>query len=207
MGLLFSSKIENPDEVFFEGEDEGEEVLLTLRKHPITNLKWLLIFLFLLILPIPIEAALKETVLDYIPIKFQLVTVVFWYIFAFGYFLTSYLVWFYSVYIVTNRRIVDIDFHDFLYKRFSEAPIRNIEDITHSYVGVLQPIFDYATIQIQTAAESKEIEFEMIPDPANVQDFISDLVAKEHYGQDLKTESDYGSNYEDGVEIEIEESE
>lgn len=191
MGLLFSSKIENPDKVFFEGEDEGEKVLLTLRKHPITNLKWMLIFIFLLLAPIPVRAALSEEILSFVPINFQLVTVVFWYLFTFGYFLTSYLVWFYSVYIVTNRRIVDIDFNDFLYKRFSEAPIRNIEDITHHYVGVLQPIFDYATIQIQTAAESKEIEFELIPDPANTQDFISDLVAKHYHGKDLETKPDF----------------
>lgn len=202
MGLLFSSKIENPDKVFFEGEDEGEKVLLTLRKHPVTNLKWFLIFLLLLVLPLVVETVLAEDVLNYVPLGFQIVTVIFWYIFVFGYFLTSYLVWFYSVYIVTNRRIVDIDFHDFLSKRFSEAPLRNIEDITHHYVGVFQPIFDYATIQIQTAAESKEIEFEMVPDPANTQDFISDLVTKHYYGKDLETKLDFDP---DSVDIEIKE--
>lgn len=191
MRLLFSSKIENPDKVFFEGEDEGEEVLLTLRKHPVTNLKWFLIFIFLLIVPIPIKAVLSEEILNFVPINFQLIIITFWYLFTFGYFLTSYLVWFYSVYIVTNRRIVDIDFNDFLSKKFSEAPIRNIEDITHHYIGVVQPIFNYATIQIQTAAESKEIEFELIPDPANVQDFISDLVTTQYYGKNLKTQLDF----------------
>lgn len=191
MRLLFSSKIENPDKVFFEGEDEGEEVLLTLRKHPVTNLKWFLIFIFLLIVPIPIKAVLSEEILNFVPINFQLIIITFWYLFTFGYFLTSYLVWFYSVYIVTNRRIVDIDFNDFLSKKFSEAPIRNIEDITHHYIGVVQPIFNYATIQIQTAAESKEIEFELIPDPANVQDFISDLVTTQYYDKNLKTQLDF----------------
>lgn len=184
MELLYKAKIKNPEKVFFEGEDEGEKVLLTLRKHPVTNLKWLLVFLLFLVLPIIISLIIREGeefIFYSLPLNYQILLIIFWYVFAFGYFFTSYLTWFYSVYIVSNMRIVDIDFHDFLHKSFSEAPLRNIEDLTHTYVGAMQPIFDYATLVIQTAGESRELEFELIPQPGSVQDFISDLVKDQRY--------------------------
>jgi hypothetical protein len=49
-------------------------------------------------------------------------------------------------------------------------------------LGAAQVLFHYGTVDIQTAAESREIEFEDVPDPAKVQDFVSDLMVSLSHG-------------------------
>lgn len=181
MKLLVKSFIEHPDKVSFEGEDKDETILLTLRKHFVTNTKWILIALVLFNVPALSTMLLKYNGIDswgFLPIGFRIVLVMLWYIFSFGYVFTSYLIWFYSVYLVSNKRVIDIDFHGLLHRRFSEAMLSNIEDLTHQISGVAQVLFHYGNIHIQTAGELRELEFESVPEPGKVQDFISDMAAQ-----------------------------
>lgn len=183
MKLLYSAYIKNPKHIEFEGEDPDEQVLLTLRRHPITNLRWILITAFLLNVPKLASFLLNLNGVsswDFMPGSLRFVLIVFWFLFTFSYFFTSFLIWFYSVYIVSSKRVVDIDFHGFLHRRFSEALLSNIEDLTHQYSGFGQVTFNYATLHIQTAGEMRELEFECIPRPGEVQDFVSDLAAESH---------------------------
>ena len=179
MKLLYSSYIKEPgQQVGFIGEDSGEKILLILRKHPITNIKWLFLSLVFFAAPFFVGWIVRFNgldFLDFIPTPHRFIALTFWYLFTFAYFFTSFLIWFFSVYIISTKRIVDIDFYGFFHRSFSEALLTNIEDITHRVFGAAQVIFHYGTVDIQTAAENREIEFEDVPDPAKVQDFISDL--------------------------------
>ena len=78
-----------------------------------------------------------------------------------------------------------MDFNNILHKKISEAPLRNIEDITYDTKGSLQTIFDYGNVHIQTAAETREFEFENVAKPGKIQDILSDLVSnvKGTYGR------------------------
>ncbi len=181
MNLLYKSYIEHPDKVCFEGEDKDETILLTLRKHFVTNVRWIIITIILFNVPALSTLLLKYNGIDswgFLPISFRIVLLCLWYVFSFGYFFTSFLIWFYSVYLVSNKRVVDIDFHGLLHRRFSEALLSNIEDLTHQISGVAQVLFHYGNIHIQTAGELRELEFEAVPHPGKVQDFISDLSAQ-----------------------------
>ena len=101
----------------------------------------------------------------------------FWNIFSFGYGFERFLNWYFNVYIITNKRVVDMDFSHLLHRNISEAPLRNIEDVTYTVSGSLQTLFNFGSIKIQTAAEQRELEFEYISNPAKVQDILSDMVA------------------------------
>lgn len=187
MQLLYKSYIEHPKKVSFEGEDNDETVLLTLRKHFVTNLRWILITVLMFNVPAIFTLLLKYngvTSWDFLPISYRVILFVFWYIFSFGYFLTSFLIWFYSVYLVSDKRLIDIDFHGFLHRRFSEAALSNIEDLTHQVSGFSQVVFHYGNVLIQTAGELRELDFESVPNPGKVQDFISDLAARKNGGAD-----------------------
>lgn len=178
MKLIYSSYISNPKNVCFDGEDNDEKILLILRKHFITNLKWILIALFLFNLPEFAFFILKiNGVADFsfLPLSYRFVLSFFWVLVSFGFFFSEFLTWYFSVYIVSTKRVVDIDFSGFMHRRFSEALLTNIQDLTHQISGVSQIIFHYGTLFIQTAGEKQEIEFEHIPSPAKAQDFISDL--------------------------------
>jgi len=71
-----------------------------------------------------------------------------------------------------------MDFHGLLYRNISQAPIRNIEDVTYNISGALKVIFNYGDVLIQTAGEKVEFEFEEVGNPSKVVDILSDLVSK-----------------------------
>jgi len=165
----------------FEGEDSDEKIILLLRRHFIVNLRWAVESILLILVPTILSYALilaKVDLLKYISTRYVFVFYVLWYITVFGFLFEQFLVWFFNVYIVTNKRIVDMDFHGLLHRDVAEAPLRNIEDITRSINGAAQVVFNYGNVVIQTAGEQRELEFEEVPDPARVQDIISDLVSE-----------------------------
>ncbi|MBI2414760.1 hypothetical protein HYV31_02885 [candidate division WWE3 bacterium] len=178
MGLLYSSYIKSPKNVCFDGEDKDEQVLLVLRRHFITNFNWVVVSILLFNAPQIASFILRVNGVatwEFLPISYRTILFFFWYLFSFGYFFVSFLIWYFSVYIVSSKRVVDIDFQGFTNRRFSEALLTNIQDLTHTINGTMQVIFHFGNLFIQTAAEKQEIEFESIPDPASVQDFISDI--------------------------------
>ncbi len=73
---------------------------------------------------------------------------------------------------------MDIDFRGLTYKNISEAPIKNIEDVTSNVSGFFGTTFNYGYVDIQTSAEKREFEFENVTNPAKIRDLISDLVEK-----------------------------
>lgn len=161
-----------PSNLQFDVQHSEEQILLFLRQHFIVNVGWIVFSLLMLVLP---PALSLFSVLSFLPSSFQLVLNLAWYLIIFGYITERFIVWYYSVYIVTTERIIDVDFYSLLFKKVSEAKLDRIEDITSSSGGVLASIFDYGNVTIQTAAEIPEIEFEMVPQPDKVSKLISEL--------------------------------
>lgn len=180
MNFLLGQFVKKPSGVRFDGQDDGEEILLFLRQHIIVNIRWILItgLLFFSIPILEFLLGLGGTSLSQIlPKNYYFIVRLFLYLFTFGYFFENFLNWYFNSYIVTNKRVVDIDFYGLTHRRFSEAPLRNIEDVTNNISGAAQVIFHYGDVSIQTAAETKEIVFENVPNPDRVQDVLSDLIS------------------------------
>ena len=92
----------------------------------------------------------------------------------------GFLNWYFNVYIVTSKNIIDVDFHSILFKNIDMAPLRNIEDTSSSMAGLLNSIFNYGNVVVQTAGSSENIEFSSVPKPHQVADFILDHIHKTH---------------------------
>jgi len=103
-----------------------------------------------------------------IPAKFQMLGVMAWYLVTFAFAFEKFLSWWFDVYIITDERVIDIAFNNLLDKKFSEAKLSMIQDITSRVSGVSQTMFNYGTVFIQTAAEVPEINFEMVPHPEKI---------------------------------------
>lgn len=177
MGTIFGTFIKNPKNAKYDGEDDDEEILYIFRRSPMTNLDWLCIGTVMILTPSIAGLILSADNMS-ISRSFAFTLSLFWYLATFGFFLQNFLNWFFNVYIITTKKIVDVDFHGILYKNISEAPLKNIEDVTSNISGALEVIFNYGSVYIQTSAEKREFEFENIPNPAKVRDIISDLVTK-----------------------------
>jgi len=165
-----------PDSIRFVAKDSNERIVLFLRRHPITNIGWILIAFLMFAAPMVLSSF---PLLSFLPENFQLVAVLIWYMVAVAYSLESFLDWFFSVYIVTDERIFDVDFVNLIYREISEANIDQIQDVTATMGGVVRTMFNYGDILIQTASEVPRIEFEAVPHPDKVAKILRELRVEE----------------------------
>lgn len=168
-----------PTDVRFETQEEEEVVELFLRQHPVVNVFWILTTLILILAPVFIFPVFSKALPLAVPARYLMVGIAFWYLATFGYALANFLYWFFNIYIVTNERLVDIDFLYLLYKRFSEAELSKIQDISFTSGGILAAIFDYGNVNIETAGEQPNLIFEKIPHPEKVVETIRSLTENE----------------------------
>ncbi len=173
--LLFFSYCRNP-QIKFETYEEGEKVILLLRAHPITYFR--VIFNFVIFLLIIFSS---NFFLSYL-LNSSLVFIVnlFAVVFVFSYIFFNFLNWYFNVGIVTDKRIVDIDFHNVLYKEVSSAYLDKIEDIVVKSGGYFGSFFDFGDIYIQTAGAIDHIEFHNVPFPSEAVETINKLLARKH---------------------------
>ncbi len=179
---MFNAYIENPTNCRFEGQDADEKILLLLSAHPITNLKWIIpaILLFLAPFFIPSILSLLNISAVSIPLSYGIVFLIINYLLVLTITFEGFLHWYFNVYIVTDKNIVDIDFHSLLFKNIDVAPLRNIEDASSSMGGILNSIFHYGHVFIQTAGATRNIDLHDVPRPHHVADFILDEAHKIH---------------------------
>lgn len=176
----FTTFAVHPDGLRFETQEEKEEVVLFLREHLIVLLPTVLLGGVLLLMPtvlLPFFARFLDLPVR-IPTGYVVVGFVFWYVMTFGLLLTRFLRWFFNIYIVTNERLVDIDFVNLLYKEFSEARLEKIQDISFNSRGILAALFNFGTVHVQTAGELPNFSFESVPNPEDIVRTIADLAQK-----------------------------
>ncbi len=174
---IFAAFMPQPVGVGFESQHENEEILLVLRQHPVVNVVWITITLVLVMAPfllfplIPLQLILPGVYMFFLMIA--------WYLFVTAYIIESFLGWYFNIYIITDERIIDIDFYSLIYKSVSEAKIEKIEDVTSTTAGFFGAFFNFGNIAIQTAAEKREFEFARVPQPAKISKFLNELILEE----------------------------
>jgi len=168
----FSAFVVKPDGVSFENQRRGEAVLLVLRKHWITNLGWVTMGIFLVFMPL---IFVEFPVITLLPTGYKLVVFISWYLLLIAFLFEKFLIWFFDVGVVTDQRVIDIDFYGLIYKEVSEANLEKIQDVTLQQIGAIRTVFDFGNVIIQTAAETNKIDFEDIPHPQRVSRLLEDL--------------------------------
>jgi hypothetical protein len=177
---LFSAFFERPTNIRFATQEPGENIVFILRKHFITNVPWIVTSIILLILPsLYMRYSLSNgDMFGSVPNSLENALIIAWYLVTIVYVIERFIFWYFNVYIVTDRRFIDVDFEPLFTKRISEATYANVEDTSHSMNNLFQTIFNYGNVYIQTAAEKREFEFTDVPNPSRVQDVLSDFAAQ-----------------------------
>ena len=177
--MVFNALLQKPKNVTFESQEKGEKVYFILRRHPITNIGWLFFSLVLIVIPLAYLAFahnLEDTFIIRLNPNYEFILIIMWYSLTMLYTFESFLMWYFSTYIITDKRVIDVDFTGLWGKRVSEAPLDNVEDATYQTRSFLNILFDYGDIFMQTAAEKTEFEFDSVPKPGMVHDTLTDLV-------------------------------
>ena len=162
--------------VRFDTQDPEEEILLMLRRHWITNLPWFFMAVVLFFAPavltfFPLLASFPE--------KYRFVFVIIWYLITLMFIFEKFLSWFFNMTIITDERIVDIDFINLTTKKISDCELDKIQDVSFTNSGAFGTIFNYGDVTVQTAAEIVEFVFEDVPRPAKVAEILQRLRTEE----------------------------
>ena len=173
---LWSAFIHRPVNLRFETQDKEEKIVLILRRHVITNLPWLTLALLMFLAPFFITAIIP---LNFVPGNFRFIGFICWYLLIFAFVFEKFLLWFFNVKILTDERIIDIDFPTLLYRDIKEAKIDKVQDISVKTGGYLRSLFNFGDVVIQTAGAVPEICFEAVPNPEQVSHILNNLMLEE----------------------------
>ncbi|HSX48989.1 MAG TPA: hypothetical protein VLE44_01905 [Candidatus Saccharimonadales bacterium] len=161
-----------PHHVNFINQEPDEKIVLLVRRHVITNLGWIILVILMSFAP----GVLKTfPLLDFLPARFQMVAILIWYLLTLAIAIQGFLSWFFSVNIITNKRVIDVDFDNLIYRKITDAEITHIEDATVQMGSVVRTLFNFGDIVIQTAAEIPEVTFDAVPYPDRIDKILSEL--------------------------------
>lgn len=166
----------NPNGIRFENQEATEQVVLFLRQHLVVNVPWIIATILLVFAPSFLFPLIFTSLPASLPFGYMIVGTLAWYLLTAGFVLFNFLHWFFNIYIVTNERIIDIDFQYLLFKRFSQAELERIQDITYTAGGIFATIFHYGSVYVQTAGELPNLEFLAVPRPDKVVEKIRSLM-------------------------------
>jgi hypothetical protein len=177
---LFSAFKKNPQGITFEDQEDDEKIVLFIRKSFVTNLKWIFIGSFLAILPLFLTLFLGvlQNPLPTLSTKYYLLLGLFYYLFVASYWYINFITWYFNIDLVTNKRIVDVNFSNLVYKDVAATELSFIHDVSFSQVGAIRTFFDYGNIIIQVPGASDAFIFESAPQPENIVHIVEALVRK-----------------------------
>lgn len=156
-----------------------EKLIFLLRRHPITVLPLAIVTLVLLASPLGIEWYVQTHRPDILETPSVLAPAIllgsifflFAWLFLFQYFMDYYL----DTWIVTTRRIINIEQSGLFHRTMSELRLYRIQDVTAAVNGFWATIFNYGEVEIQTAGEKQRFLFEQVSDPNNISKVIIEL--------------------------------
>ena len=135
---------------------ENEKVLLIVRKHWFVMARTAILFFVLLFAPVIgsflfpyVKTAIPEDLL-YAGTNF-FVSLYFAAISAFLFF--EWMDYYLDTWIITSRRIIDIEQQGLFSRHVAEIPLSRVQDITIEVNGILETFLGFGTIRIQTAGE------------------------------------------------------
>lgn len=110
------------------------------------------------------------------PFLFLLASI--YYLFIVLFFFNAFIDYHLDVWIVTTKRIIDIEQKGLFNRVISEQTIDKVQDVAATQKGVFPTFFNYGTIQIQTAGKVERFFFLQVPHPFDVERTINNLIEK-----------------------------
>lgn len=152
----------------FPGQHADEQIDLVFRHHPVIMRKPLIACLSIV--------AISEIPLIFLPpeqigVGFQILGVGVLMALIIGFY--YWVGWFYSVFILTDNRLIDIRQKGFFYRRVNELGLDKVQSINYETKGIQAALFKFGDINIQTFG-GVEWLLKSISHPAEVHTHLMD---------------------------------
>ena len=142
---------EKQTDKYFADQMDDEEVLLVFRKHPIVMRKGIVIASAGLLLPVLYTGGLTFFRPNNPPsMTFFFGSLVFGLFLGVILMLPSWIAWYYSVFIVTNQRLIQITQKGLFHKSVVDVGINQIQMVNYEIAGLQETLLGFGTIMMQT---------------------------------------------------------
>lgn len=157
-------------EFTFDGQRPDEVVLHVWRQHPwvmgkVAMLVVVIIFLSLIPLLLPGGFTGINLIIGALIISAMLIT-------------NKLYLWWNTVYVLSNQRIIGIEQKQLISKVVREVPLKNIQNTTIFQNGMGPTTFGYGTIKIQTAGGKTALRVHNVENPIKSQQLITEAAHK-----------------------------
>jgi len=174
---IFRPKRIRPKQDTYEGFQEGEKIILFLRRHWLAMLPVVLAVLFLMLIPLVVLVSIYsqgwlnfayEMDLGISVTKIVVFLFFVYLLFLVFFILVAWLQYYLDVTILTNRRLIDIQQINIFNRQVAFTDLVYIQDVRSEIKGFIQRFFDYGTVMIQTAAENPNFILRDMPHPSMI---------------------------------------
>ena len=112
------------------------------------------------------------------PQNYMLVITLFYYLLVTTFLFINFITWYFNLNIVTEKRLLDIEFQSVVYKNVAATKLTLVQDVSYSQIGVIRTIFNYGNVLVQTAGTIDNFIFEAVPRPEDAVHVIENLIGK-----------------------------
>lgn len=174
------------------GVKDYEKLILTVRRHPITFLPNIALFLFLITFPwllfFVLRMASPDLFLTQVMAVVTTLTVSMVYLFALVLFLTNFVDYYLDVWLITNERLIDIAQKGLFARTVAETRFYLIQDVTTEVKGFIPTVFGYGNVYVQTAGATQRFALKEVPNPYTLARRIMEIVDedKKHHEDKIK---------------------
>ncbi len=154
-------------EKFFDDQLDGEQLLMVFHKHPIVMRKGLVIAMLALVLG-TIPSLIKPTY------AFLFGGLLAGAILSFLVFLPSWISWRYSVFIITDQRLIQITQKGFWSRSVVDISLQQIQMVNYSIAGLQETMLGFGTIMMQTYVG--DLVIHDVHHPSKIQKELMDIL-------------------------------
>ena len=163
---------------YFEDQFDNEEVLFVFRKHPVVMRKGL-IFSSFAVLVGPVYTLAMTYIQPNNPpsLNFFFLSIIGSFVLAAIIFTPSWMSWHFSVFIVTDQRLIQITQKGFFNRSVVDMALRQIQMVNYEVAGLSETLLGFGTIMMQTLVG--DLVIHDVHHPAKTQKKLLEILRKE----------------------------
>lgn len=178
---------------YFEDQMDGEEVLFIFRKHPVVMRKGL-IYSSLALLVGPVATIVLTYLRPDNPptMTFFFLSLIASLVLAIILYLPTWMSWHFSIFIVTDQRLIQITQKGFFHRSVVDMGLSQIRMVNYEVAGLEETLLGFGTLLIQT--QVGDLTVHDIPKPAKIQKQLLEVLRDEGI-TDERPDREYEQDY------------
>lgn len=167
--------------------EPGEEIILKVHRHWIFIALQIVVLAFLAVIPSFVAHLVTQIgVVDFdaLSLGARITLWSLWLLVLWALFWQFWTTYYMDVWVVTNRRIIDIDYLRLFDRNISIIHLDRVQDITTHIQGIIQTLLRFGAVRIQSAGTDRAFIIDQIAHPETLRDTISRVVSERTHPQD-----------------------